>query len=107
MKVYNKVIRDHIPEVMLAAGKTFTVRTLEQGDFIAGLKTKLTEELEEVMVATDKESMLEELADLVEVIYAIVEHSEVSIEEFERVRVTKREEKGGFEKGLWLESVKD
>ena len=101
MKIYNKLIRDRIPEIIEASGKTCRVRILEEKEYLQELNRKLTEELKEYQESGE----LEELADLVEIVYAIAEHKGSSIEEFERIRQNKREKRGGFEKRLFLEST--
>lgn len=50
-------------------------------------------------------SLLSPSMDIVEVIYAIVESKGICVDEFEQVRVTKREDRGGFAKKLFLISV--
>lgn len=62
MLIYNKLVRDRIPEVIEKAGKTFTSRILSWEEYIEELRKKRYEELEEYMNATDNESALEELA---------------------------------------------
>lgn len=106
MIIYNKLIRDKIPQIMEAKGKEFTIHALTNEEFEKELKNKLSEELQEFNQATPQEE-IEELADMVEVIYAYLKHKGVSIEEFERVRLNKQEKRGGFEKKLFLVDVKD
>lgn len=104
MKIYNKLIRDRIPEIMEKNGKTFELRTLSDNEYREMLNKKLHEELQEFDEANDSEQ-LAELADMVEVIYAILESKGVSIEEFEQVRLSKKADRGGFAKKLFLISV--
>lgn len=101
MIVYNKLIRDRIPEIIESTGKKYECRVLGPNEYLAALNAKLAEELREY----DESGDLEELADLMEVIYAIVECRGASMEEFERLRLSKRERRGGFEKRLLLVSV--
>lgn len=103
MKVYNKLIRDRIPEIIEMDGKKHEVRTLGDGEYIEQLNIKLSEELKEYYESEE----VEELADLVEIVYAIAGYKGVSIEEFERIRLDKREKRGGFEKRLFLVGVED
>lgn len=101
MKVYNKLIRDHIPAIIEASGKKATVEIMNDADYLHELNSKLQEELNEY----NEEQDINELADLVEVIYAIVQHQGYSLEAFEQIRSEKKETRGGFEKKLLLRSV--
>ena len=100
-KVYNKLVRDKIPEIIEASGKTCTVETLTDEKFIAMLDAKLTEELSEYQ----ESKSLEELADLLEVMGAVVKAKGYSWDELTEVRKKKREARGGFEKKLLLKEV--
>ncbi|OXM85804.1 nucleoside triphosphate pyrophosphohydrolase [Paenibacillus rigui] len=104
MKTYNKLIRDKIPQVMDSKGVTYSIRELDDQEYVEKLNEKLQEELDEYLMA-DQEDQVEELADLVELVYAILDNKCVSVEEFEKVRLKKREERGGFEKKLFLLST--
>ncbi len=101
MKEYNKLIRDKIPEIIEAAGKHCIVEMMTEAEYIAALDSKLNEELEEYQA----DKSLEELADLLEVMYAVVVARGYSIDELERVRKQKAEKRGGFEKRLRLTGV--
>ena len=101
MKEYNKLIRDRIPEIIRAAGKQCIVETMNEAEIIVALDCKLNEELEEYQA----DKSLEELADLLEVIYAVAVARGYSVEELERVRKEKAEKRGGFEKRLRLKGV--
>ncbi|MFB6367901.1 nucleoside triphosphate pyrophosphohydrolase, partial [Paenibacillus elgii] len=73
-------------------------------EYIKMLSIKLQEELDEFIEAGELEKITE-LADLVEVVYAILEHKGISIEEFERIRQEKKEMRGGFGERLLLVKV--
>lgn len=90
MKIYNKLIRDKISEIMAKSGKTFEIRTLSDTEYRDMLDKKLHEELREYEEASEKDQVAE-LADIVEVIHAIIESKGLSIEQFEQVRLAKRE----------------
>ncbi len=99
--VYDKLVRDRIPEIIEADGKTCTVRTLSPEELLPRLRAKLDEEVREYR----ESGTMEELADIVEVVQALVEHSGSSWAEFEEMRARKREERGGLRCGYLLESV--
>lgn len=101
MKEYNKLIRDKIPEIIETAGKQCIVEVMNESEYIDALDCKLNEELNEYQ--SDKS--LEELADLLEVMYAVVRARGYSIDDLESVRKEKAEKRGGFEKRLRLKGV--
>ena len=98
---YNKLIRDRIPEIIAADGGKAIVEVLDHESAQKYLDLKLSEELEEYLESGD----VEELADLVEVIYALLDCKGVPLEEFEKTRLKKAEKRGGFKKRLLLQEV--
>ena len=98
---YHKLVRDRIPEIITTDGKTCTVEFLSDADYLTMLDAKLDEELAEY----HKEPSVEELADLLEVIYAAAKARGWSVEEVDRVRKEKAAQRGGFEKKLLLKEV--
>lgn len=100
--VYNKLVRDKIPEIIEQEGKTCISEILSDAEFLTMIDKKLEEELLEYY----QEKNLEELADLLEVIYAAVIARGYSIEELEQVRITKAEKRGTFSKRIKLIEVK-
>ncbi len=98
MIVYNKAIRDKIPEIIEKSGSKCNVKTLSDEEFLSKLEEKLYEEVAEYQ--SDKNP--EELADVLEVIYRIAELKGATKEELERIRVKKNIERGGFENNLFL-----
>ena len=103
VKIYNKLIRDKIPQIIKQSGKQAITEEVSGQEYIKLLNAKLGEELQEYL---ESESV-EELADLVEVVYAILEHKDVSLQEFEVIRKQKVEERGAFMKKLLLKEVID
>lgn len=99
--VYNKLVRDRIPEIIAAAGKSCTTEILSEQDYLQMLDAKLDEELAEY----HKDQNIEELADLLEVIRAVAVAREYTLEELERVRAEKAAKRGGFEKRILLKEV--
>jgi predicted house-cleaning noncanonical NTP pyrophosphatase (MazG superfamily) len=95
---YDKAIRDKIPEIIQKDGHSCSVKTLTDEEFLVQLEKKLSEEVAEYQ--NDKNP--EELADILEVIYRIAQLEGVSKEELEKIRIKKSEERGGFEKNLFL-----
>jgi predicted house-cleaning noncanonical NTP pyrophosphatase (MazG superfamily) len=101
--LYYKLIRDKMPEIMLAKRQEATVRILDAKSYNKALNEKLHEELLEY----ENGESVEELADLYEVIRAILKHKGVSMRQFERIRKEKLERNGGFEKRIFLIEVKE
>lgn len=99
--IYNKLIRDKIPEIISANGERPIVETLNKKDYKNQLDIKLQEELREYFA----DDNVEELADVVEVIYAILDYKGISLDEFESIRNNKRKERGAFKKRLLLRKV--
>jgi len=98
---YHKLVRDRIPEIIEKDGKTCECSVLSQEYYIALLDQKLNEELAEYQ----ESKSMEELADLLEVMSAVATARGSSIEEVEKIRVSKKEKRGGFEKRILLETV--
>ena len=101
--IYNKLVRDRIPEIIESSGKTCTVEILSDEDYLRMVDAKLDEELAEY----HKDQNIEELADLLEVIYAATKARGYSIEQLETVRSEKAAERGAFDKKILLKSVFD
>ncbi|MGK7376927.1 nucleoside triphosphate pyrophosphohydrolase [Planococcus sp. 1R117A] len=107
MPIYNKLVRDAIPEVIEKTGKEFSIRTLGEEEYKIELKKKLREELMEYEEAKTNEEGIEELADILELIHAATKIHGSSFEELENVRIAKAEKRGGFEKRIFLIEVED
>ncbi|MBU9711423.1 nucleoside triphosphate pyrophosphohydrolase [Evansella tamaricis] len=107
MPVYNKLVRDLIPEIIRANGAQCDVRRLESNEFELEAKEKLQEELAEYLEASNAEQSLEELADLLELIYCLSEHHGYSKEELEALREDKARRRGSFHERWYLERVRD
>jgi predicted house-cleaning noncanonical NTP pyrophosphatase (MazG superfamily) len=95
---YHKAIRDKIPEIIEKDGYTCNVEALSDEKFLVEIEKKLSEEL----VEYQKDRKPEELADILEVIYRIAKLKGISKEELEKIRISKIEKRGAFEKNLFL-----
>jgi predicted house-cleaning noncanonical NTP pyrophosphatase (MazG superfamily) len=103
MTEYHKLVRDRIPEIIRASGRDCEVRVLGDAEYAAKLDEKLREELDEYAAS----GSVEELADLVEVVHAILAFRGVTAGDFEALRVQKHGARGGFVERLLLERVSD
>ncbi len=105
---YNKLIRDNIPSIIEASGKQCVVEVMDDQQYAAKLAEKLSEELGEFLAefkAENDEKAIAELADMAEVILAIVDLIGVSREGFESIRRAKVTTNGAFTKKLLLTEV--
>ena len=100
-KIYNKLVRDRIPEIIEADGKTCVTEILPDKQYLEMLDAKLNEELAEYQ----ESKSLEELADLLEVIRAVVKARGWTWEQLEQVRQKKAAQRGSFEKKILLKEV--
>jgi predicted house-cleaning noncanonical NTP pyrophosphatase (MazG superfamily) len=102
MPEYHKLIRDNIPEIITANGMTAETRVLSDSEYELALIDKLAEEQKELANADTTEKMLEELADVQEVVNALADVI-ANRRVLEQVRSRKHDERGGFEKRIFLE----
>lgn len=104
MKItYNKLIRDRIPEIIRAQGRHCITEVLSDEAYLKMVDAKLDEELAEY----HKDQNLEELADLVEVVYAAAAARGYTREQLEQIRAEKALKRGAFQKKLLLLEVSD
>ena len=101
MKVYNKLVRDKIPEIINADKRKAITRILDDEEYLNELNKKLREEVSEYF----EDNNVEELADIVEVIYGILNAKNVKLEEFENIRQVKVDKRGAFQEKIFLEKV--
>ena len=99
--IYDKLVRDKIPEIIEKSGKQCEIEILSDEKYLEMIDKKLDEELAEY----HKDKNIEELADLLEVIYAATKARGYSIEDLEKVRAEKAEKRGGFDKKILLKKV--
>ncbi len=103
---YHKLVRDRIPEIIEASGKLCKTEKLSDEEYLKMIDEKLDEELAEYHAEYGARK-LEELADLVEVIYAAAQAGGYSVEELEQVRMQKAKERGAFADKILLTEVSD
>ena len=98
MTDYNKAIRDKIPEIIKLSGKNCDVKKLNDSEFLAQLEKKLVEELAEYQESKN----VEELADMLEVIYRISELKGITSDELDCIKNEKATKRGKFDDNLFL-----
>lgn len=100
--IYNKLVRDRIPEnINSMKGKKCNFKILNNNEYLKELDKKLFEEAHEFI----EEHSIEELADLMEVIFAIMKNRNISIEDIESARKIKNNKKGLFNDKIYLIDV--
>ena len=101
MKIYNKLVRDNIPQIIEKSGKTCKTRVLNDEEYVATLNAKLSEELGEYLQSGE----VVELADIVEVALALACAKGVTNDQFDTIRKEKASKNGAFQQKLFLEWV--
>lgn len=97
---YKKLVRDKIPDMIVKEGYVPETRTLSRREYLRELDKKLLEEVKEY----GRSKELEELADILEVVYAISEARGYTVERLLKEREEKYEKRGGFSKRVFLVS---
>jgi predicted house-cleaning noncanonical NTP pyrophosphatase (MazG superfamily) len=101
-QVFRKLVRDRIPAKIEGGGERAFVQAVTGEALIRLLRQKLVEEALEVAGARSREDLVEEIADLQEVVFALLQASAIEQTEVERVASSKRERRGGFSGGTVL-----
>lgn len=100
---YNKLVRDRIPEIIRMSGKECVTSILPEDEYSQGLREKLREEVQEYL----ESHAPEELADILEVVHALVTLHGLDVESIEQIRREKRNRAGGFQDRIQLISVEE
>lgn len=100
---YNKLVRDKIPDIIKEDGGNAAYHTLSEKKYITELDKKLNEEVKEYQA----DKSLEEMADVLEVLYAICKARGYTTQELEAKRKEKAEINGSFEERIFLEYVEN
>lgn len=107
MPIYNKLVRDKIPQIIKASGKSPTTKILNEKEYITELRKKSQEELQEYLSAETDQEALEELADLLEIIHALAKLHGSNIEGVNKIREEKAAKRGEFIDKVFLIEVQD
>ena len=103
-QIYNKLVRDKIPEIIKNNGENPIVRILDDNEYKVELEKKLFEEYNEVIESNYSER-IEELADMIEVIDALASLEDKTLNDVIKVAKEKRDKRGGFKDKIYLEKV--
>ncbi len=101
MKVYQKLVRDRIPEICTKNGQKANISVLDEVSYQQALRKKLVEEVNEYLQSGETE----ELADIAEVIDALAKSAGSSFQTVLSIKEVKAAKNGKFEKRLFLDSV--
>lgn len=106
MEIYKKLVRDNIPEIIQKENKIPKTRILSNDEYKYELLKKLVEESNEVLEAReDKKDLIKEFGDLLEVIDSAIKAFDLNKEEILTLKDKRKQERGGFDKQIFLESV--
>lgn len=103
---YNKLVRDKIPEIIESNGEIPIIRKLSDTEYKQELEKKLYEEYLEV-IDSSYSNRIEELADMIEVIKYLAKLEDKTLEDVIEVSNEKVKSRGGFDKRIYLEGVKE
>ena len=103
-QLYNKLVRDKIPNIIKEKRETPVVRILDEIEYKNELEKKLYEEYKEVIEAMG-DDRLEELADMLEVIKALAKLEKRNLNDVLTIADEKSKKRGGFEEKIFLEKV--
>ena len=105
-KIYNKLVRDKIPNIIKENGEQVIIKVLDEIEYKEELEKKLYEEYQEVLSAS-KDERIEELADMLEIIRALAKLEEKTLEDVIDVANIKKDKRGAFEDRIYLEKTID
>jgi len=102
---YNKLVRDKIPEIIESNGEIPEVEVMDDFTYSKKLDEKLLEECKELISTFDKNSRIEEMADVLEVLHAMADVLGIQMSEVEEARIIKKEKRGAFKEKLLLKKT--
>lgn len=103
-RIYNKLVRDNIPDIIKAKGETPIIRILEDEAYKCELEKKLYEEYNEVLESSG-DARIEELADMLEIIRALAKLENKSLQDIINIADDKNTKRGAFEEKIFLKKV--
>lgn len=100
--VYNKLVRDRIPEIISENGSKSETKILTKEETIKLLKEKSLEESQELVAAEDLKETKKEMSDILEILTSLAEELEIDMDEIEKLRQMRAEKRGRFKKRTYL-----
>lgn len=101
-KIYNKLVRDNIPDIIEKDGENPVIRVLSDNEYRKELYKKLLEECNELISAKTSDDIIEEASDVFEVLSAISELEGKNIDKVIETSKQKKSKRGGFTKKIFL-----
>lgn len=102
---YAKLVRDNIAKWHVESGHTPKTKKLKGEELKKALFKKLHEEADEVSVALSRDELIEEISDVQQIIDDLCAVENIQKSEVEAARKIKRERKGGFREGIYIDTV--
>lgn len=102
IRIYNKLVRDNIPNICRQNNQVSKYRVLGDNEYKTELKKKLKEEVKEYLISEE----IEELADILEVVEALANSQGSNLPEILKIKEEKANKNGKFEKKYFLKSVR-
>ena len=105
-KQYNKLVRDNIPDIIRQHGDICQTEIMTESEFQLALRQKVFEEVQEVMQATTQLGLVQELADLYEVVDTLLQTNNIALDMLRTEQERRLTTRGGFTqriKLLWTE----
>jgi len=103
-QIYNKLVRDRIPEIISSNGEEPIIRILNDKEYKKELENKLLEEYYEV-INSNENDRIEELADMLEIIKFLARLEGKTLEDVINISEEKNKKRGSFYKKVYLEKV--
>ena len=104
-RIFNKLVRDNIPDIITSNGEESVTRILTDEEYEAALYKKLLEETNEVISSKSSGETLEELADVLEILMLIAKLNGKTLDDVLKIAAQKKLKRGGFEKRIFLEKT--
>ncbi len=103
---FDKLVRDNVPDVIISRGERAAVVKLRGDALIVALKRKLVEEAFEALDTNSGAALVEELADIVEVVRAVAQALGIGLADIEETRKDKLRKRGALKDGIMLVSTR-
>lgn len=103
----NKLVRDRVPELVLAKSEDVTVMQIGGEELLQLLTLKAVEEAAELAFGSGEDAILDELADLLEVVRSVAKQLDLSLGQVAQLADEKRSARGGFDRGIVIVSTRE
>ena len=97
-----KLVRDKIPEIIKSKGEICKFKIIKGVELINAIKEKVLEEANEIKNTKSEENLKEEIADLYEILDALIDRNHFNKQDIFKIQKEKYEKRGGFKQGIYL-----